>query len=53
LNQARRTANDLINEEDPHYTEYVDIASFDEDKNRRLRIHNRESNLIKKIQKAL
>jgi len=53
LNQARRTANDLINKEDPHYTEYLDITSFDEDKNRWIRIHNRESNLIKKIQRAL
>jgi DnaK suppressor protein len=53
LNQARRTANDLINKEDHHYTEFVDKASFDEDQNLRIRIHNRESNLIKKNQTAL
>jgi len=53
LNQARRAANDLINEEDHHYTEYVDKASFDEDHNLRLRSRNRESNLIKINQTAL
>ena len=53
LNQARRTANDLINEKDYHYTEYVDKASFDEDQNLRIRIRDRESNLIKKYQTAL
>ncbi|MFH2219666.1 MAG: RNA polymerase-binding protein DksA [Pseudomonadota bacterium] len=53
LNSARRTANDLLNEEDPHYTDYTDLASFDEGQNLRFRIHNRESNLIKKIQTAL
>ncbi|MFC1515364.1 TraR/DksA family transcriptional regulator [Thermodesulfobacteriota bacterium] len=52
-NHAHRTTTELINEEDPHLAEYVDMASFDEDQNRRFRIHNRESNLIKKIQKAL
>ena len=51
LNQARRAANDLINEEDHHYTEYVDKASFDEDHNLRLRSRNRESNLIKIIKR--
>jgi DnaK suppressor protein len=53
LNQARQTANDLINEEDHHYTEYVDKASFDEDQNLLLRTRNREINLIKKYQTAL
>ena len=53
LNQARRAANDLINKEDPHHTENLDIASFYEGKNRWIRIHNRESNLIKQIQKTL
>ncbi len=53
LNQARQTANDLINEEDHHYTEYVDKASFDEDQNLLLRTRNREINLIKKNQTAL
>jgi len=53
LNQARRTGNDLINEKDYHYTEYVDKASFDEDQNLRIRIRDRESNLIKKYQTAL
>ena len=53
LNQARQTANGLINEEDHHYTEYVDKASFDEDQNLLLRTRNREINLIKKYQTAL
>lgn len=49
LNSARRTASNLLSEEDPHYTDYSDLASFDEGQNLRFRIHNRESNLIKKI----
>lgn len=49
LYTARRTANNLLSEEDPHYTDYTDLASFDEGQNLRFRIHNRESNLIKKI----
>jgi hypothetical protein len=53
LNQARQAANDLINKENPHHTEYLDIASFYEGKNRWIRIHNRASNLIKQIQKTL
>ena len=53
LNQARQTANGLINEEDHHYTEYVDKASFDEDQNLLLRTRNREINLIKKYQTTL
>ncbi|MFC1811435.1 TraR/DksA family transcriptional regulator [Thermodesulfobacteriota bacterium] len=53
LNQARGTANDLINDEDSRFTEFVDMASFDENQNQRLKIRNRESNLIKKNQTAL
>ena len=52
-NHVRRTTSNLINEEDQHFTEYVDMASFDEDQALRFRIYNRESNLIKKIQMAL
>jgi DnaK suppressor protein len=53
LNSARHTANNLLSEEDPHYTDYTDLASFDEGQSLRFRIHNRESNLIKKILTAL
>ena len=53
VNSARRAANNLLSEEDPHYTDYSDLASFDEGQNLRFRIHNRESNLIKKIMTAL
>jgi len=53
LGNAQRAATDLIEEEDPHYTDYADLASFDEGQNLRFRFHNRESNLIKKTEKAL
>ncbi|MFC1829120.1 TraR/DksA family transcriptional regulator [Thermodesulfobacteriota bacterium] len=53
LNQARRTANGLINEENSHLTEFVDMASSDANQNQRLRTRNRESDLIKKNQTAL
>ena len=51
--QARRTARDLIDEDGPHYTDYTDLASLDEGQNLRFRIHNRERNLMKKIEASL
>ena len=53
LNQASLTARDLINEEQPHYTDHTDLASLDEGQNLRFRIRNRERNLAKKIEAAL
>jgi DnaK suppressor protein len=53
LGQAYRTARELIEEEDFHYTDYLDLASFDEGQCLRFRIYNRESNLRKKIESAL
>ena len=53
VSHSQRATSDLISEDDPHYVDYADLASFDEDKNLRLRFRNRESNLIKKIESAL